>query len=91
MTCFLETTILNIDTYKYLGVYFNEHLDFQFHCNTLKDAGTRALGAVIGKFRELNDIPYESFYKCFECNVNPVTDYGAEVWGYMKDSSTDQV
>ena len=80
-----------IDTYKYLGVYFNEHLDFQFHCNTLKDAGTRALGAVIGKFRELNDLPYESFYKCFDSNVNPVTDYGAEVWGYMKDSSTDLV
>lgn len=77
--------------YKYLGVYFDEHLEFDTHCKILSEAGTRALGSTLSKFRYNDDITYEAYTKLFECNVNPVTDYGAEIWGFRKESNTDQV
>ena len=79
------------DSYKYLGVYFGEFLEFDLHCKILSDSGTRALGAVIGKLRKLDNMSYESYTKCVESSVYPVVEYGAEVWGGMKDSSTDKI
>lgn len=54
----------------------------------LSDAATRALGNIIGKFKCTDNITYETYSKCFHTNVNPITDYGAEVWGYLKEAST---
>ena len=33
----------------------------------------------------------ETFTKCIESSVYPVLDYGAEIWGYRKESPTDKV
>ena len=77
--------------YKYLGVYFDEFLEFHDHCKILSEAGTRALGSIICKFKYSEDITYETFTKCVHYNVNPVTDYGSEIWGYLRESCTDQV
>ena len=76
---------------KNLGVIFDEHLEFDEHCKLLAQAGTRALGAIVSKLRYNEDIQYETFTRCFNSNVNPVTDYGSEVWGYRKESCTDTI
>ena len=67
------------ECYKYLGVYFNEFLEFDQHCKILTDSGTRALGAVIGKARKLENFGYKTFTKCIESSVYPVIEYGAEI------------
>ena len=79
------------DSYKYLGVYFNEFLDFENHCQVLAESGTRALGAVIAKYKNIENMGFETFTKCVETSVYPVLEYGAEVWGYPKESPTDKV
>ena len=79
------------ENYKYLSVHFNEFLEFSNHCKIQSEAATRALGALIGKFKYSDYSSYESFKKCFETNINPITDYGSEVWGYMREASTDQI
>ena len=77
--------------YKYLGVYINEFLEFDYHCTTLSEAGTRALGSVISKLRNNEYVMYDTYTKCVECSIYPVVDYGTEIWGYVKDATTDHV
>ena len=77
------------ENYKYLGVIFTEHLSFLTHCNTLAESSTRALGAIISKLRSVGNMGYQTFSKCVESCVYPVMEYGAEVWGGIKDAPTD--
>ena len=77
--------------YKYLGVIFTEHLDFNEHCNTMAEAGTRALGAVISKMKKIENMGYSTFTKCVESSFYPVLEYGAEIWGGIRESASDMV
>ena len=44
--------VLNyVSEYKYLGVYFDEHLDFTRHSKIIAESATRALGALIAKYK----------------------------------------
>ena len=37
--------------YKYLGVYFDENVNMNYHEEQIAASGNRALGAIIGKFK----------------------------------------
>ncbi len=69
-----------VDRYRYLGIVFNEYLDFNVCVDVLLDAGGRALGAIIGKTRHLKNIGFKSFRKSFDTCVLTVLEYGSEVW-----------
>ncbi len=71
-----------VHRYRYLGIVFNEYLDFNVCVDILSDAAGRALGAVIGKSRHLKDIGFKFFQKPFDKCVLPVWEYESEVWGY---------
>ena len=68
-------------TYKYLGIWFTEHLDMSFAAREISKAASRALGAIIAKFKALGGISFECFKKLYESNVQPILLYGAGVWG----------
>jgi hypothetical protein len=67
--------------YKYLGLYFNEHMDENDIVKDVAKSATRALGAVICKFKYTGGIHYETFTKLYESCVQPVMLYGAGLWG----------
>ncbi len=71
-----------VTTYRYLGLDINEHLNFSVPAKTLRDAGSRALGALTSKHYANKGLDFKTFEKLYECTVNPVTDYAAGVWGY---------
>ena len=79
------------NSYKYLGITFDEFLEFKQNEEILTASGQRALGALISKFKVLNDMGYETYTKCFEASVCPVIDYGSEIWGYIKSKKKDSV
>ena len=83
--------IENCSTYKYLGVIFDENATFIDNQDNLSSAGQRALGAVIAKYKNLENMGYDTFTKCFYTSICPIIDYGAEVWGYIKTSKLDNV
>ena len=58
---------------------------------TLAATGQRALGALICKFKTLGDMGYKTFTKCFNASICPVIDYGAGIWGNVKNPKMDQV
>ena len=80
-----------VTEYKYLGVIIDEFLDFTPHSNIMSGAGHRALGGLIGKYKKLNGMGYDTYTKCFKTCVCPVIDYNAEVWGYIKCPKIDAV
>ena len=72
------------EKYKYLGVTFDDMLTFKTATTELADAGNRALGSIIAKFRQYKQIGYKCFTKLFESGVIPVCTYGCGIWGYNK-------
>ena len=50
---FDNNTLEIVDSYKYLGIMLNEHLNFNVSADVLASAGGRALGSIITKFRNL--------------------------------------
>lgn len=60
------------DTYKYLGLWFHEHLDMKFAVNELAKSASRALSALYTKFLHVGGMDYNVFCKLYESLVEPV-------------------
>ena len=67
--------------YKYLGLYFNEHMDDTEIVLDVAKTTTRALGFMISKYKNSGGLLYESFIKLYESCLQPVMLYGAGLWG----------
>ena len=74
--------IKTVERYKYLGVTLNENLDFRESAQELAEAGGRALGGLISKFKVHKNIGYHTFTKLFDHGVKPITDYCSSIWGF---------
>jgi hypothetical protein len=77
-----EKTLEIDSTYKYLGTYFSDTLNFTDHADRLGESGGRALGSIVSKLKKNSYMNYSAFTKLFESCVTPIIDYGAEVWGF---------
>ena len=83
--------IYTVPNYRYLGFYFDEHLDFIFGTNLLIDSGNRALGSVISKFKTLKDAGFNTFTKMVDNCVNPICEYFSGIWGYVHNKNINKV
>ena len=70
-------------TYKYLGVTINEFLNFNFTANCQSESAGRALGAIITKTIKNGGLPYRIYTTLFDSCCASITDYGAEIWGFV--------
>ena len=61
-----------VDSYKYLGIYFDEHLTFVEHNEKISSASSRALGATINKLKTGDCMSYESYNKCVQSCILPI-------------------
>ena len=78
---FLNGELLEkVDNYKYLGINMNCFLD----CNTIVDqlanAGSKALGSIIGKTKSNYDLSLNTFSKLFNATILPTLNYGLGAW-----------
>ena len=78
----IKGNILETSTsYKYLGVYFTNHLSWSLH---VKYASVQARKVLIGILRHVNvlgDMNITTFFKIFDVKIVPILLYGAEIWG----------
>jgi hypothetical protein len=88
---FNETELCTVPIYKYLGVYFDEHLSFYDNAVNLSAAASRALGLIRFKLKYLKECSCTTFTKLYTSCVCPIIDYGAEVWGTKTFNITEQV
>ena len=68
-------------SYKYLGIFLDEHLNFKENIDTLTDAAGRALGKICSTFRENKNFGFKTFSTLFFSCVAPVIDYASGIWG----------
>jgi hypothetical protein len=74
-----------VNVYKYLGVLLSTRLSFS---HALKDVANRARKGVVCILRLLWVIGEKTpsiFYKLFDAQIQPMLNYGAEIWGLEAD------
>ena len=71
-----------IDSYKYLGLWFDEFLTLEKAVTELSKSASRALGALFGKFIATGGMTWNVYHKLYTTMVEPVLFYGSAVWGY---------
>ena len=81
--CFtVGAKILNYESsYKYLGIWVNEFCDFSKTEKLLSESGDRALGKVVGKFKGMKNMGYNTYTKLYNACVATILNYGVGVWG----------
>ena len=77
-----DVTLKVVSSYKYLGMVFHEHIDYNACVDILTSSASRALGSVIAKFKTFKDVGFDTFNKLYHSMVVPITDYCSSVWGY---------
>ena len=76
--CWVETE----ESYKYLGVYLHENMNFDFTSDILSSAGSKVLWQLSYKRRFLNECQYETFTKLYSSCIVPILDYASSVRGF---------
>ena len=80
-----------VPTYRYLGVYLNEHLDFKIMADAMATAASRALGSLRYKLNNLKECRYDTITKLYSCCIVPILDYGSAVWGFNTFSKPETI
>ncbi len=86
-----DHVIDKVSKYKYLGLYFNEHMDETQIVNDVVKSATRSLSYVISKYKNSGGLLYQSFNILYESCVQPVMLYGAALWGFKEHSKLNSV
>ena len=73
--------IENVSSYKYLGLWFNEHLDMTKTVKKLAKSASPALSALYSKSLRAGGMTLNVFKKLYESLVEPVLFYSCGVWG----------
>jgi hypothetical protein len=76
-----EDMIEFASTYKYLGLWFDEHLDFKFAVSELAKSASRALGSLCSKFIKTGGMAFHVFTQLYASLVQPILTYGCPLWG----------
>ena len=61
-----------VKTYNYLGVNFDENLNFRDCSKARSDAASRAFGGIVSKCKQYSDVGYNTYCHLFDSFVVPV-------------------
>ena len=75
----LEMTVVN--SYKYLGICFSTKLSFKLACEDLVCKAKKVLLRILSILFKLECNSSQLYFKMFDAQVQPVVQYGAEIWG----------
>ena len=87
----LNTQLNYCSSYKYLGTYLDEHLNFTQCISTLSDSVSRSLGSISSKLKYLKDVRFKTYTKLYNTHVCPILGYCASVWGSKNSAQCDSV
>ena len=86
-----ETGLEYCNRYKYLGLWLDEHLDFNFAVNQISNSASRALGLLISKNYQSVEMKYEVFDKLYSALILRILTYGSCIWGYSQYNILNKV
>ena len=79
-----------VDTFKYLGVFFNRTGSYNYHIKQSYDKALKAMYSVITKCRNHN-LSIDCQMDLFDKIVKPIILYGCEIWGYTSLSLVERL
>ena len=79
-----------VDSFKYLGVYFNYNGSFIYHKKFIFGQAQKAFFALLKKSKEL-ELPVDIQLELFDYLVLPILIYGCKIWGYENISILDKL
>ena len=68
--------------YRYLGLTFNEYMDYKYTVRELTKSASRALSAIYTKFISCGGMSYDVYTKLYKTLVESILYYGAGIWGH---------
>ena len=80
-----------VNCYKYLGIYFSTKLSFNFACQDLISRAKRAVMNILYNLFKYEKFSIPIFFKLFDSQIQPIVQYGAEVWGLVQNASVEKV
>jgi hypothetical protein len=80
-----------VHSFKYLGVIFDEHLSYAEHASAIAGSASRALGAIIAKYKANNHMTFKVYERLYNACVTPILDYGANVSGMHQWNELESV
>ena len=78
-------------SYKYLGFWFNGHLDMRFSIREIAKSASRALGAIYSKILCAGCLRFPVYIKLIETIVEPVLFFCSGIWGHTKYKEIESV
>jgi hypothetical protein len=73
-----------VNVYTYLGIIFSTRLSFVAACKDLASRAKNALLCIMQKLYILNNNSFELLIKLLDSQVQPIVQYGSEIWGLDK-------
>ena len=80
-----------VKTYNYLGVNFDENLNFRDCIKARSDAASRAFGGIVSKCKQYSDVGYNTYCHLFDPFVVPVQDYACKIWWNSNINICDKI
>ena len=78
---FNNNKVNTVDSFKYIGVYFNYNGSFIYHKKFIFSQAQKAFFALLKKSKEL-ELPVDILLDLFDYLVLPILTYGCVIWGY---------
>ena len=86
-----EFDIEKSDSYKYLGIWFDQHLRMNKAVSELAKSASPALGALFGKFIDAGGMTFDVYSKLYSTIVEPILYYASGMWGTKQHSVINAV
>jgi len=80
-----------VNRFSYVGIMFTNRLCLHKMAENMADKGHRVLMKLLSAFSYHECIPYETFFKIFECKIASILLYGSEIWGLTYMQCTERV
>ena len=80
-----------VNAYKYLGLYFTTKLSFNYSCQDLISRAKRVVLSIFSLMYKFETRPTDVFLKLFDAQVQPIVNYGAEIWGLQVEKETESL
>ena len=80
-----------VGAYKYLGIYFTTRISFTYACQDLICKAKRAVFSILQSMNKFQNDSAEIFFKLFDGQVQPIVQYGSEIWGIEKGEEIEKV
>ena len=81
------STMPVVNAYKYLGIIFSTKLSFTAACKDVSCKAKKALLYIIQRLRQYDNSSVHVFMKIFDAQIQPIMQYGSEIWGLYKASA----